>query len=174
MDKLPKIALVLGLVAVLFSGVVVSGCSEQSQSSSPEVGKLAPDFRLSSLDGNIVSLSDFRGKAVLINFWASWCPACKFEMPFLQMIHEEWSEKGLVILAVDIGESQSEVQEFMANLGLSFTALLDSKKEVALTYNIRNIPTTFFVDKNGVIRDVKIGSFSTKAEIENRLGKIVP
>jgi len=141
----------------------------------PEVGKLAPDFKLQSLDGQTVSLGDFRGKPVLLNFWASWCGPCRFEMPFIQEIYEdkEWSEKGLVILTIDIGENPSVVKEFVENFGLSFTVLLDTNQDVALEYNIRAIPTTFFIDKDGIIQDIKVGAFSSKTEIEKRLVKII-
>jgi len=138
------------------------------------VGKLAPDFELQSLDGKTVSLSDFRGKAVLLNFWATWCGPCRAEMPFLQQVHEEWADKGLVILAVNIGEGQSEVEEFMEEFGLSFLALLDTDREVALQYNVRAIPTTYFIDKEGVIQELKVGTFSSKAEIVGQLDKIIP
>jgi len=138
------------------------------------VGKLAPDFQLPGLDGQMVSLGDFRGKAVLLNFWATWCGPCRAEMPFLQQVHEERSGEGVVILAVNIGESQSEVEEFMKNFGLSFLMLLDADEEVARQYNIRAIPTTFFIDKDGVIQDLKIGSFASQSEIELKLRKVFP
>jgi len=142
----------------------------------PEVGKLAPDFKLQSLGGQTVSLSDFRGNPVLLNFWASWCGPCRAEMPFLQEIFEskEWSGKGLIILTIDIGESPSRVKEFMESYVLSFPVLLDTDRNLALEYNIRGIPTTFFIDKDGIIQDIKIGAFSSKTEIEKRLVKIIP
>jgi peroxiredoxin len=142
----------------------------------PQVDKLAPDFKLQSLDGQTVSLGDFRGKPVLLNFWATWCPPCRAEMPFLQEIYEdkEWSEKGLVILTIDIGEDPSVVKEFMESYDLSFPVLLDTDQDVALEYNIRAIPTTFFIDKDGIIQDIKVGAFSSKTEIERRLIKVIP
>ena len=138
-----------------------------------EVGKLAPDFQLQSLYEKTFSLSDFRGKAVLLNFWATWCGPCRAEMPFLQQVHEEWAAEELVILAVDIGESQSEVQEFMQNAKFTLFTLLDTHNDVALQYNIRAIPTTFFIDKDGIIQDLKIGAFSSELEITTWLSKIM-
>ena len=172
MDRVLKVILVLMLVLVSVSGLILAGCSAQG----PEVGKLAPDFKLQSLDGQTVSLGDFRGKPVLLNFWATWCPPCRFEMPFLQEIFEnkEWSGKGLVILTIDIGENPSRVKEFMENYDLSFPVLLDTDQNLALEYNIRAIPTTFFIDKDGIIQDIKVGAFSSKTEIERRLIKIIP
>lgn len=164
----PVLLLALGLLA---------GCSSGfAPAQGPQPGKPAPDFRLPQLDGQAVSLSDYRGHPVLLNFWASWCGPCRYEMPFLQQVHEDerWSASGLVILAVDIGESPDTVAQFMAENGLSFAALLDTSQDVALQYNVRNIPTTFLIDADGVIRDIKVGAFSGKDEIERRLGKIVP
>jgi len=140
----------------------------------PAIGKLAPDFQLSSLDGQSISLSDFRGKPVLLNFWASWCGPCRLEMPFIQQIYEEWSDKGLVVLTVNLQEDPGRVKEFVESFGLSFPVLLATNQEVPLAYNIRGIPATFFIDKNGIIQDIKIGAFSSGAEIERRLGKIIP
>ena len=177
MDRQLKVILTIILVSVLGSGLVMAGCSSGPEvAQGPEVGKLAPDFQLQSLDGQAVSLGDFRGKPVLLNFWATWCGPCRFEMPFIQEIFEkkERSDIGLVILAIDIGENPSSVKEFMEHFGLSFPALLDINQDVALKYNIRAIPTTFFIDKDGIIQDIKIGAFSSKTEIEKRVIKIIP
>jgi len=164
------------LASALVLGLILAGCSSGTEvAQGPQVDKLAPDFQLPTLDGQAVSLGDFRGKPVLLNFWATWCGPCRFEMPFIQEIFEkkEWSDTGLVILAIDIGENPSEVKEFMENYDLSFPVLLDTNQDVALEYNIRAIPTTFFIDKDGIIQDIKVGAFSGKTEIEKRLVKII-
>jgi len=165
------------LASALVLGLVMAGCSSGPEvAQGPQVDKLAPDFQLQTLDGQAVSLGDFRGNPVLLNFWTSWCGPCRFEMPFIQEIYEdkEWSDTGLVILAIDIGENPSVVKEFMENYDLSFTVLLDTNQDVALEYNVRAIPTTFFIDKDGIIQDIKVGAFSSKTEIEKRLVKIIP
>ena len=166
------------LVLILTSGLLITGCSPPSQpggpAQGPQVGKLAPDFKLENLDGQSVSLSDFRGKPVLINFWASWCGPCRAEMPYIQQIYEEWSDKGLEVLAIDIGESSSKVKEFLQSQGLSIPVLLDTEKNVAQEYNITGIPTTFFIDKDGIIQEKVIGAFPSKGAIEERLNQIVP
>lgn len=174
MDRLRRIILVIMLALVLVSGLVIAGCSSSAPAEGIKVGKPAPDFQLQSLDGQAVSLSDFRGKGVLLNFWASWCGPCRYEMPFLQRVYEEWSDQGLVILSVNIGESQPKVKEFMESFNLSFLTLLDTSEEVALKYNIRAIPSTFFIDKDGIIQDLKVGAFSSEAQLVNRLSKITP
>ena len=113
---------------------------------------------------------------MLLNFWATWCPPCRFEMPFIQEIFEDkgWSGKGLKILAVDVGEDLSTVKEFLDDKGFSFPVLLDTKQDVAAEYDIRYFPTTFFVDKDGVIQAVEIGAFPSKADLEGKLRNLIP
>jgi len=168
-EILNTVLLISVIITTLVFGGLSAGCAPAQGT---RTGNLAPDFQLASLEGQTVSLSDFRGNPVLLNFWASWCGPCKSEMPYIQRMHEEWSGKGLVILAIDIGESSATVGEFVEKYALSFMVLLDTDQEVALKYNVRSIPTTFFIDKNGKIQDIKIGAFSSKAEIERRLEKI--
>jgi peroxiredoxin len=162
------------LVLILTSVLLIVGCSPPTPSPAPQAGKPAPDFQLPNLEGQAISLSDFRGKPVFLNFWATWCGPCRHEMPFIQEIFEEWSDQGLVILAIDIGENPETVKDFMQSHNFSFPVLLDINKDVALEYNIRGIPTTFLIDKDGVIQAMKVGAFSSEAEIEKSLSKIMP
>ena len=170
MNRILKVMLVIILTLVL----LVTGCSTGSESLGARVGEPAPDFQLQSLDGQTISLGNLRGKPVLINFWATRCPSCVSEMPYIQEIYEEWSNEGLVVLAIDIGESSSKVEEFMQNHNLSFIVLLDTKQDVAQRYNFQYIPTTFFIDEDGIIQEKVIGPFQNKTQIENRLSKIMP
>jgi len=137
------------------------------------VGNLAPDFQLHNLKKELVSLGDFRGKPVLLNFWATWCHPCVSEMPFLQEVNEEWSAKELQVLAVNMSGTSSQVAEFLQSHDLSLPVLLDTKKDIASSYNIQYIPTTFFIDKDGIIQVVKVGAFANKEAIENDLSKII-
>ena len=171
MDRAPRIRIMI-LVLLLVSGLAIAGCSSgTTPGQAPRVGNMAPDFQLPDLEGRTVSLSDFHGMPVLLNFWATWCGPCRAEMPFIQDVFEDkkFSEKGLVILAVNLGESRSKVEQFMETYGLSFEVLLDTSQDVGQAYNIRGIPTTFFIDKDGIIKDIKIGAFSNTEEIEWRL-----
>ncbi len=176
MKKVLMIAVLLLILSVAFSGILLSGCGGSGPATEygPKIGKLAPDFKLISLDKQEVSLSDFRGKPVLINFWASWCGPCRIEMPFLQEIHEKWAGKGLVVLGVNLQENPTTVKKFVENAGLTFPILLSPGNAVPLSYNVRGIPATFLIDADGVIRDIKIGAFSGVGEIESKLGKIMP
>ena len=172
------------LLLILISLLLMTGCSPQptptpsptptSIPQAPQVGKRAPDFQLPDLEGQSVSLSEFQGKPVLLNFWATWCGPCRQEMPHIQGIFEEKSDTDLIILAVDIGEELSTVNNFLQNGNFSFTVLLDTKQEISLKYNIRAIPTTFFIDKDGIIQEIKVGAFSNTAEIEGLLSNIIP
>ena len=145
-----------------------------SSTTGTEVGNLAPDFQLSNLEGKPISLSDLRGKPVILNFWATWCHPCVSEMPYLQQVHEEWSARGLVLLAINIDADSSQVSQFLQSRKLSLPVLLGVKTDVADRYNIQYIPTTFFVDKDGIIKAKQVGAFPDKETIEGKLNKIMP
>jgi len=166
-------ALKVMLLIILTSVMLVASCSTPSEA--PEIGKSAPSFQISDIDGQSVSLSDFRGKPVLLNFWATWCSPCRVEMPYIQEVYDEWSERGLVVLAVNRSESPSRVERFIQYYNLSFPVLLDMEGNAARQYNIRGIiPTTYFIDSSGVIQDIKVGAFLSMAEIEDGLSRIFP
>ena len=162
------------LVTILTSGLLITGCAAGSESPTATVGKAAPDFTLQNLDGQSISLSALKGKPVLVNFWATRCPPCVSEMPYIQEIYDEWSGKGLILLAINIGESSSEIEQFLQKHNLSLPVLLDTRAVVAQRYSIQYIPTTFFIDKDGIIQEKIIGAFPNKEAIENRVSKIMP
>ena len=170
MNNMLKLILV---TILLTSGLLITGCSADSNQV-PEIGKTAPNFQLKNPSGQTVSLGDFQGKPILINFWATWCSPCREEMPYIQEIYNEWSDRGLVVLTINLGEEPAQVEEFFQSLELSFPVLLDAKKDVAQKYGIQYIPTTFFIDKDGIIQEKIIGAFSGKAQIEMGLSKIIP
>ena len=184
MNKIIKLVLALVLTSVLALVLLSTSCSGDTDSfdgGSPAVpvegvaiGNLAPDCQLPGLGGQNFSLSSRRGEPVLINFWATWCPPCRGEMPYIQGIYEGWVDRGLVVLAVNLGESSSVVEDFMRSNDLSFTVLLDTTRGVAQRYSITGIPTTFFIDKDGIIQDKLIGAFQNEKQIEDRLKKIMP
>ena len=167
-----KKKLTIILAAVLALGLVVTACPGQSVTGPPEVGKLAPDFELTTLDGQKLSLSQFKGTPVLLNFWATWCGPCRHEMPFLQQVYQDWPTDELVVFTINVGESSSRVAQFMQSEGLSFPVLLDSNARVTESYYITGIPTTLFIDKFGFIEEIKIGSFQSQAEIEAILDRL--
>ena len=130
-----------------------------------EVGMQAPDFTLTNMNGEEVSLSDYQGQRVFLNFWASWCPPCKKEMPDMQKLHEKYGDE-LKILAVNIGESKSATASFMMKNKLNFTVLLDKNKSTAQNYLVRGIPTSDFLDENGEITEKVVGAVSYEKMLE--------
>ena len=135
-----------------------------------EVGSRAPDFILNDLDGVPLQLSDLRGGPVVLNFWATWCAPCRIEMPELQQTHLLYQEVGVTVLAVNREETAAQVSDFFAELGLTFTTLLDSEAIVADQYQVFNMPTTYFVDGNGVITAVHRGPM-TQGQIDGYLAE---
>ena len=118
---------------------------------------LAPDFFLEDLNGNSVRLRDLRGKVVLLNFWATWCPSCRFEMPSMEALHKEYSRQGLVVLAVNFRESPGEIRPFYKEHNLSFRTLLDTGGETFARYETWSLPTTFLIDRRGYVVGKVIG-----------------
>lgn len=115
------------------------------------------DFTLSDLNGDPVSLSDYRGKVVYVNFWATWCKWCKKEMPDMEAIHQAYSGLGLVILAVSVGEEMEKVAQFIEENQYTFQTLLDPDKAVAQAYGVKPIPVSIFIDRNGHVAYRKLG-----------------
>ena len=174
-----KIVSKIPLLIILTVGLLIAGCSSTpTPTPTPvpgtRVGNLAPDFQFQNLEGQTISLGELQGKPVLINFWQTQCAACVYEMPHIQQVYDEWSDKGLVVLVVNMGESPSRVGEFLQRYGFSFPVLLDTRGNIAQKYNIQYIPATFLIDKEGIIQAIKVGPFQSKEEIERMLSKVFP
>lgn len=119
----------------------------------PRVGTTAPNFQLWDLDGNPISLSEYQGWVVLVNFWATWCGPCRVEMPAMERLYREFNSKGFEILAVSTDPQGIAVtRPFKESLGLSFPILHDSDYRVGIAYGARTLPITFLVDRQGMIR----------------------
>lgn len=128
-------------------------------------GNIAPEFELKSLNGSRIKLSDFRGKKVLLNFWATWCPPCREEMPEMERFHKDNKNKEMVIIGINLTTSESNVsnvQNYINNEGITFNILLDQEGQVGSIYRPISIPTTYFIDSNGVIKNTFIGPMSYK------------
>lgn len=159
------------LVIVFTLGFSLTGC--QSSSQAPQIDKAAPDFELTSLDGQSLSLKDFRGKPVLLNFWATWCRYCIYEMPILQYTLEEFADEGLAILAVNVGESPDTARDFIEYFGYTFIVPLDINRDVYLQYNVRDLPKSYFIDSDGILRAIKIGAFISNTQLNRYIRMII-
>ncbi len=128
----------------------------------PRIGEAAPDFTLQDTTGKSVSLTGFRGHPVFVNFWASWCPPCRSEMPDIQSLAQENAGKGLVVLGVNMQEDSQPVVHYADTLGLSFPLVLDRNGSVSTRYNVTGLPTSYILDEDGVIRAMNIGPLTPK------------
>ncbi len=124
----------------------------------PQPGEAAPNFTFPALDGKLVTLADYRGKVVLLNIWATWCPSCVEEMPSLQKLYQELKGEPFEILAVSIDKRGAKaVAPFMRNNGLTFPALLAAAEKCQELYGITGVPESFIIDKKGIVEKVAIG-----------------
>lgn len=136
-------------------------------------GDIAPNFHLQTLDGEEVQLSDYKGKGVFLNFWATYCPPCKEEMPYMDNQYEKFKDKGVEILAVNVGEPLLTAQKFAQRYDLSFPILMDEREEVYKAYGVKPIPATFLIDKDGNVID-RVTKGLTEEEIKQMMERIVP
>jgi peroxiredoxin len=149
----------------------IPGGPTATSAPAPVVGAPAPDFTLKDLSGNDVALSNHKGHVVLINFWATWCGPCLVEMPAIERRYEALKDKGFVVLAVDDDEAITEVSAFTHELDLTFPVLLDPGAMVNDLYRVRGLPTSFVVDREGVIRQLHIG-LMTEEQLDGYLAKV--
>jgi len=168
------IILVAGL-AWLFISADRSGTSTAGQIPAPQAGFLAPDFTLETLEGDSLTLSDLRGKAVLVNLWATWCPPCRAEMPAIQKLYQEYQDQGFVVLAVNATnqDSLSKIPAFIGEYGLTFPILLDTAGEVSRQYQLRSLPSSYFIGRDGIIQEVVIGGPMAETLLRTRIEKIL-
>jgi peroxiredoxin len=158
--------LTLGLALFLISSVVA--CTK-----SKEV-PYAPEFTLQNLNGEPVSLSDFRGKPVMLVFWKINCAACKFQIPYTQAFYDEWSSDSIAVLTINVEDSISAVQDYVTSHGITYPVLFDRQREVAQSYGIPGVPVTFLIDDKGIMKAYKIGAFQSREEIESGLKNTFP
>lgn len=145
-----------GLGLLLALAFFLAACSGV-QSSMPKVGQPGPDITVTRLDGGSIKLSELRGKVVLLNFWATYCDPCRAEMPAMEKVYKEVADKGGIVVAVDQKESAATVRKFVEEFGLTFPIALDEKGAAGAVYGVQYMPTSFFIDKEGVVRYMKVG-----------------
>jgi peroxiredoxin len=160
------------IVSCLVTGMLVltGGCGTEKLAA---VGSAAPDFQLPDINGQLVSLSQFIGKPVLLYVWATWSPPCKQEMTYLQQVYDEKKCDGLVVLAVSVVSSENDVADFIAENDYTFTVLIDSESALLGQYSVKYVPHTYLIDREGILQLIQRGIFKGKADMEANLTKIL-
>ena len=168
-------ALAIGVIVALEVFPLERSSQQNVLASSPLIGKQAPDFTLMTLDGTEVSLSQFRGQPVLINFWATWCLPCREEMPELVRSYESHKAEGLIILGLNLTYSDSlpDVETFASEFNITFPILLDKDGAVAeRLYRIPGVPTSIFIKRDGTIERIQVG-IMTPRQIDQYVAEIL-
>ena len=151
---------------------VVSLHGVDNKGAGPEAGMRAPNFVMTNADGSISSLSDLRGQPVVLNFWATWCPPCRAEMPDLVKAYETHKDSGLVIVGINEQDEEAKALAFMDQYGIEFPVILDSRGDLASLYAARGLPATFFIDRNGNVVETWSGML-TPDILEERLQRLL-
>ncbi len=152
--------------AVLLSAAPTQAPLAANTPYSFDPGMPAPEFSLQTVDGQTLSLSDLRGKAVMVNFWATWCPPCRAEMPDMQQVYAERGSSDIAILAVNVQEAAELVNQFVARYGLKFPILMDPSGNVFTAYRVSSLPTSYFVDREGRIASVNVGALNRQGMVK--------
>ena len=163
-------ALVLGLLSLLAMGLVKAN-------NGPREAGLAPNFSLTGFDGRTASLSDLRGKVVIVNFWASWCPPCREEAAYLEQTWRKYQAQGVVFIGVDWVDTQKEALAYIKEFDITYINGPDTGTKIADDYRIKGVPETFYVAKNGELRGVHIGPLQSPEldeKIEELLKEVYP
>lgn len=168
------IILIAGLTWI-FVSADWAGTSTAGEIPAPRQGFLAPDITLNTPGGETYALSDLRGQAVLVNLWATWCPPCRAEMPTIQKVYEEFKDQGFVVLGVNLTyqDDSTAVVPFVQEYGLSFPILIDETGKVAQKYELRSLPSSFFIDRSGIIREVVIGGPMSEVLLRTRIESLL-
>jgi peroxiredoxin len=154
----------LGLISL----ISLSACIK------PQEKQYAPNFSLQNIDGNIVNLSDFHSKPIMLVFWRINCSACQFQIPFTQALFDKWSSDSLVVLTINVKDRAADVKDYMTSHTITYPVLLDSQGKVAQSYGIVGVPTTYFIDGNGVLAAYHIGAFQSEEDMETAIDTVFP
>lgn len=169
-----SIILILGFVWILLSADR-TGNSTAGRVPAPQQGFLAPDFELQTMVGDTVKLSDLRGQAVLVNLWATWCPPCRAEMQTIESVYNAYKDQGFTVLAVNMTyqDNPQEIMPFVNGQGLTYPILLDETGDMADAYHLKSLPSSYFIGRDGTIKEVVIGGPMAEALLRTRIEEIL-
>jgi thiol-disulfide isomerase/thioredoxin len=137
-----------------------------------DIGQAAPGLKLPLVGGGEVDLAGYKGRPVILTFWATWCDPCRAEMPVFERAQQQYRDQGLAVLGVDFQEQDPQIQAFLAEIGVTFPSMVDRTGEVARQWRATGLPTTFLIDRQGIIQDVRVGAF-TDDMLQAKLAKLV-
>ncbi|RUS48134.1 redoxin domain-containing protein [Cohnella sp. AR92] len=160
------------LAIVILIGGYAIGRSFFTTSTVLKPGQEAPAFTLADLDGTVHDLDSYKGKPLVLNFWGTFCPPCRNEMPALQHEYEKWKDQGLELVGINLSEDRISVRQFAASVGARFPILLDRNKKTEKRYGLKEYPTTFFIAPDGQIQDIVIGGPMTEEDIDARIKRL--
>lgn len=173
MNQFQRITLYILVLIAGASWIVLSAETMPSTVSAPapQKGFTAPDFSLKTPTGETYTLSELKGQAVLVNLWATWCPPCRAEMPAIEKMYNEYKDQGFIVLAVNntIQDNPLKIASFTDEYKLTFPILLDEFGEVNRAYQVRSLPSTYFINRHGVITEVVIGGPMSEALLRTRI-----
>lgn len=171
--KRKKRLIIRTVVLILLVVAIIFAITTRDKSKVLAVGDVAPDFELVDLEGDKVRLSDYKGEGVFLNFWGTWCPPCKKEMPYMENMYKEFEEKGVHVLAVNIKQSKFTVETFRDQYNLSFPMVIDKDESVRRAYDVLPLPTTIMINKDGIIEDI-ITTGMSEDEIRSLMEGVQP
>ena len=172
MRKMANVAMMGLVIAACIWSVVQVPSAWSMGSRVPAVGMPVEDFRLTDLDGKTHSLSQYRGKIILLNFWATWCKPCTTEMPAMQACYDKLREKGFVVLAINELEDDAKVREHIKQHGHTFPVLMDRDNKVANQFGVFGLPVSVFVDEKGVVQEYIKGGLLTEQKIQEVVDRL--
>ncbi|SDI69128.1 thiol-disulfide oxidoreductase ResA [Alteribacillus bidgolensis] len=163
---------ILSVIAILLGYVFYTNFITGEEPAVKE-GDTAPNFILTTMEGEEVELEDLRGQGVFLNFWGTYCPPCVDEMPYMDNHYQDFKDRGVEILAVNVGESDLAIERFVDRLDLTFPVLKDKNKSVMDRYGVGPLPSTYLVDENGEVKRILTGAM-TEEDIKGYMEEIEP
>lgn len=174
MNKTKRLWMRVAILCVLLGALIFAVYSSFAKDNKEiKIGTQAPNFSLEQLNTKPLKLSDLKGKGVVLNFWGSWCEPCKAEFPELEKQYQRFQSEGIEVVGVNISETPLAIQQFVDQYHVSFPILMDRQSEITRLYQIGPIPTTFFIDKDGIVKEQVIGQMN-ESIIMDKVKKIKP